>query len=1516
LQAVKIFNFNKKNKMNTRKLLTLSFFIWVCQAMVAEGDFTPLTLSGYNADVICNTANCSGAESLDGVRTFYSAEKYGEGSIPETIISKAGVEYILASFNANNALTLGDNGTNAGSLTLSSPVQTAELWLLGISANSSKKMRVTVNYTDDTRSDPVMISFPDWHQGNGAKTAYYGLGRVKVSDGSLENRFSFGLFERTILTDPEKTVRSVDFSMEETGSYTTVFAISAFKKGIERTPDKTLYMVANAHFDTQWDWDVQTSINQYVKETLEGNFNLLDKYPHYTFNFEGAIKYMFAKEYYPALYARLKGYVQSGRWHISGGSVDANDVMVPAAESIIRNFLYGQKFYEKEFGVKGGSDVMLPDCFGFPYSLPTLAKHCGIVGFHSQKLSWGSAYSYDALPHFNLWRGVDGSEIYAVHKPGAYVTQYKENMAYNNDVLNEILENKQQTGASKTFRYFGTGDRGGSVSEETADWLEKGIASNGLVQVKVATPDQFFADFTPEERSALPIWDNELPMTAHGAGCYTSQAILKYWNRKNELLADATEKSSVWAHWLGGLPYQSDIIRDTWVRLLWHQFHDDLTGTSIPRAYSFSNNDHVLNQLNLSKTLNNAVGAVARKMDTQVTGTPIVVYNPLSIERNDVVEAQLALLSEPLSVSVYDPDGKAVAAQKLKYENGVLSFIFAAKVPSLGYATYDLRLNDAASSGVPSELTVSDNTIENEDYKITLNTQGNINSIVDKKQGNKELLKYPIRMALQSNNPGYWMSWEISWSDIERSPVGYVDKNISVSIAENGPLRAALKISRTKNSSEFVQYIRMTSGVNADRIDFVNEVNWQTKATLLKVVFPLQASNPKATYDLSIGAIERGNRNSNLYEVAGHQWADLTHSDNSYGVSILNDCKYGWDKENDNTLRLTLIHTPGEGSDRKFQKYQDLGLNKFTYSFYRHLGKWNESTQWEAAKLNQPLIAYETPKHAGSLGKSVEFVGLNTDKVAVKALKKAESSDEIIVRVYELTGESHENVAIRFPAAIVSAKEVNGVEDEIGSVAFSGDQLTFSIAKYQPKTFAVQLSACPERLTSPSSDKVDLPYNIDVMSADAKIKDGEFGNSGFTYPAELLSDELIADGIAFAVGPRGNGALNAVLCAGQEINMPQNAANKKLYLLAASQNKEGSGLDLQIDGTPTSVHVEYFAGFVGQWETVFSDRKYRKENTAFTATHCHNVKTATNDPYSYLYIFKYEIPLSGNAQKLTLPNNSDVILFAVSLSDNENDDTKPVSEVMSLPEYSDLQGTAATTPCSPLLRPASVSASGYTNDREKPEMATDDNPYSKWCDNSSSNKWIEYNFGRPVRICQWNVLHSGLEGDDKISSDFRLLRYEQGAWVDVDEVTGNTDNKTVRTVEPFVTERVRLRVTKGEQSGTIARIYAFEVFGTEPGAAISKIEKNDPFLLNYPNPFSESTTIRCALPKDASDIHLAVYDYTGKLCTAETYPVTGNGYQDLVWQNKTCPAGLYFYSLLIEAQGKKKQFAGKMIVKN
>ena len=637
--------------------------------------------------------------------------------------------------------------------------------------------------------------------------------------------------------------------------------------------EKKCIFISTSHLDTQWNWTARTTLEEYIPNTMTQNFPLFEKYPDFHFNFEAAIHYMWMKEYYPEEYEKVKKYITEGRWHISGGSINASDVMVPSAESVIRNFLYGQSYYKKEFGRKGGTDIMLPDCFGFPYSLPTLGKHCGITGFHTQKLSWGSAYDYKSLPPFGIWKGVDGSEVYAIFKGEAYDAhkQYNKDMSKDEDMNRLAEENYQKYGLASVFRYVGPmGDRGGGLKdteseegERTPYWLQQSINSDGPVKVDLWTPDAIFQYLDENRNEKYVVWDNELPMKTHGTGCYTSQTIMKYWNRKNELLADATEKASVAAAWVGGAEYPSDILTESWIRLLWHQFHDDLTGTSIPSAYTISYNDEVLVNQTLANTLTGTIGALVRQMDTQVQGVPLVVYNPLSVQRTDVVEASITVASEPSEIRILDGAGEEVLSQITGYDSttGKLSFIFKATVASLGYATYEIRLNE--TSELSSSLKITETTLENDRYLVTLNARtGDVRQIKDKKL-DKLLLRMPIQMLLFDDRSDSFPAWEIVYETLNNTP-SYVDENVKIEIVENGPLRVSLKICRTKAGSEFVQYIRLTDSEVSDRIDFVNEVNWKSRGKLLKVAFPLQSANSKATYDLSIGAIERGNNKENF----------------------------------------------------------------------------------------------------------------------------------------------------------------------------------------------------------------------------------------------------------------------------------------------------------------------------------------------------------------------------------------------------------------------------------------------------------------------------------------------------------------------------------------------------------------------------------------------------------------------------------------------------------------------------
>ena len=267
--------------------------------------------------------------------------------------------------------------------------------------------------------------------------------------------------------------------------------------GAAQSGKPTLFLISNSHLDTQWNWDVKTTINDYVHKTMTENMALMDKYPAFLLNYEGAIKYMWMKEYYPAEFERLKSYVASGRWHVSGMSVDAGDVMVSSAESILHSMLYAHRFYRQEFGVRGGRDIMLPDCFGFSYALPALARHAGVRGFHTAKLAWGSA-SYDRLAPFGVWQGVDGSQIYAIYKPGAYDAheEFNKDMTTDQETLERARANASAYGVPAVFRYVGPRsdhggglqDRQGSTGENTPYWLDLSARKqDGDLNVVLAT---------------------------------------------------------------------------------------------------------------------------------------------------------------------------------------------------------------------------------------------------------------------------------------------------------------------------------------------------------------------------------------------------------------------------------------------------------------------------------------------------------------------------------------------------------------------------------------------------------------------------------------------------------------------------------------------------------------------------------------------------------------------------------------------------------------------------------------------------------------------------------------------------------------------------------------------------------------------------------------------------------------------------------------------------------------------
>jgi alpha-mannosidase len=542
-------------------------------------------------------------------------------------------------------------------------------------------------------------------------------------------------------------------------------------------------VVGYAHLDTEWRWDFETTIREYLPKTIRENFALFEKYPNYTFNFSGANRYRMIKEYYPADYEKLKDYVAAGRWFPSGSSMEENDVNAPSAESVFRQILYGTQFFRREFG-KTSMEYMLPDCFGFPASLPSILAHAGIKGFSTQKLSssWqpaarvGGPDSPQRTPEgipFNvgIWEGTDGSTVLAALNPGSYSGSVTYDLSKTPPPLaqdstsarrrrplvdwpDRIQWNGESSGLFTDFMYYGTGDTGGSPTEASVrlmdaivsggrvvlpdPWDRRGTApppepgtetrvGNGPVRVVSATAEQMFEAIRPDQTSRLPRYRGELELINHSAGSITSQAYMKRWNRQNEVLADGAERAAVLAEWLGGPSYPLGRLNDAWTLVMTGQFHDIIPGTSIPKAYEYSWNDEVLALNQFAEVLTHAVGAVASALDTDVRGSAIVVYNPLDIPREDVVEASVSFPGgTPRGVRVMGPAGQPVPAQ-LTEEGNVL---FLASAPSVGFAVYDVQAADAAGAET-APLTVTESSLENARYRMELDAAGDIASIFD-----------------------------------------------------------------------------------------------------------------------------------------------------------------------------------------------------------------------------------------------------------------------------------------------------------------------------------------------------------------------------------------------------------------------------------------------------------------------------------------------------------------------------------------------------------------------------------------------------------------------------------------------------------------------------------------------------------------------------------------------------------------------------------------------------------------
>lgn len=1021
-----------------------------------------------------------------------------------------------------------------------------------------------------------------------------------------------------------------------------------------------LYVVATVHLDTQWRWTVQETIREHLPATLEGNFAHLERHPWFVVSFEGAFRYRLIEEHYPELFERLREWVRQGRWRLAGGMLDAPDVNVPAPESLLRHILYGQRYFRDRFGVQSGA-VFLPDCFGFGWALPTIAAHCGLRGFSSSK--FGKWMAPAEIPfELGLWEGPDGATLVAALRPEGYGEGLAEDLSRSARWIERLDELWRATGVAVGLKYVGLGDRGGALDGESMRWLERSLAGGAPIRVVLGGPERLASELPQDLAQRLPRHRGELLLPTHGTGCWTSQAAAKRWNRRCERLADAAERAAVAAHWLGALPYPAAALREAWERFLWHQMHDDVTGTSVPGAYRFTWTDQLLALHAFGSVLTDAAAGVASGLDTSGSGTPVVVYNPLGWPRREVVEVEVRAASSQLRA--IGPEGDEAPTQAVARDGDRVRLLFAVELPAHGFAVYRIvegpapaRAEAAASGGLGG--------LENDRYRVELDSEGRPARLLDRERG-RELLAGAIELQLLPDGSSRWPAWEIRAEDLAPGRERALTGSAEVHLVEPGPLRATLEVRRRSGDVGVVQ--RFSLAATGATVDLETRVDWRARGSLLKLAFPLAVASEQATYDLGCGAIERGVNSPTRHEVPAQQWADLSDADG--GVSVLSASTYGWDRPAPHLLRASLLRAPAAGRKFRHQADQDHGEHVFRHALYGHAGDWRDGgTVAAAARHEQRVVAFLATPHPGPLGRRFSLLGVGGQGVVVRALKRAEDGEALVVRLQETRGRTTRGVRLALPTSIVAARAADGRERPHLEVSPRDGDLELDFLPWELRTFLLTPEPTRQPLGGPAGRALSLPYDHAATSfhGDRPV---DFDGQGRSFPGELWPASVEVGGVVVPLGPGAPGGNNALICSGQELTWEEPA--ERLILLWASTGASREA-ELAVGGRRERFRVPSWSGPIGcfkastagltgpRWaapETGFVERT----PVAWIAGHRHDGRLQ-DEPYEQAYLFRAELDLETGDWSLRLPDDPAIRLFAAFLLTESHPRLTPASEL-------------------------------------------------------------------------------------------------------------------------------------------------------------------------------------------------------------------------------------------------------------
>jgi len=772
--------------------------------------------------------------------------------------------------------------------------------------------------------------------------------------------------------------------------------------------------IGHTHIDVEWQWTRYQTIEK-IQRSFATAANLMKYYPEYKFMLTQPELYRYLKEAAPEKYAELKELVKEGRWEPEGAMYVEADCNVVSGESLVRQILQGKRFFKEEFGVDC-KVLFLPDVFGYSAALPQILTKSGIRHFVTSKISWNDTNKMPVDTF--LWQGIDGTEIFTNFITTQLYSEVPQNRtSYNGQITPSWIKGSWQRYSQKdysdrTLTTFGFGDGGGGPTKEMLEnykRLSKGLPGMPVAKIGFMLPhlDEVRAQFDAncKKLKKVPKWVGELYLEFH-RGTYTSMARNKRGNRKSEFGLQMAETLSMIDMIQGG-SYDAEGLYANWRKVLHDQFHDIIPGSSIKAVYDLSDADYAEVKAYCDHVITEKLSAIAGKLNTK---GGVMVYNPLGFARKGMLTV----------------DGRTVETKEA--------------IPAFGWTV----VQDFAGNCDVTVKSYENGTYyaENPYYCLTLDNTGAIISLYDK-CGEREVFLSGFKgneLQVFEDFPNVYDNWEIS--KYYKQKMWLIDNAVITPIADGS--RAGFCVEKNYMNSTIKQNIWLYS--DSRRIDFETEINWHEQHQILKAAFPFDIHTMSATYEIQYGHVTRPTHENTSwdeakFEVYGHKWVDV--SENGYGVSLLNDCKYGFNTEG-STLKMTILKCgtfPNPEADQ--------GKHVLTYSLLPHTGDlYSAGVIQEAYALNQPLVAKTVSAGSGTLPDRYSLASCDRDNVIIETIKKAEDSDALILRMYEAY-DRRDKVTVRIAKGFEKAYLCDLMENELEQLDFDGESLTIPIKNFE-----------------------------------------------------------------------------------------------------------------------------------------------------------------------------------------------------------------------------------------------------------------------------------------------------------------------------------------------------------------------------------------------------------------------------------------------------------------------------------